>query len=163
MKDIFYGFIRDIKTLRLVWSTSGFTDYTQEVLGYFRQLGKLLGFSVRAEKKRYDLSWYRETEKIPFLHIEHIRGFLRISEEFGSSSRISLILISRPAEWRVIYRFTDPQNLKIGDQIFHVPTQSWVKVLNFKSKTGHFKVYDVVTDPLNVFVGNGILLDVKMM
>ena len=71
MKDIFYGFIRDIKTLRLVWSTSGFTDYTQEVLGYFRQLGKLLGFSVRAEKKRYDLSWYRESEKIPFLHIEH--------------------------------------------------------------------------------------------
>ncbi|MHA2245408.1 MAG: hypothetical protein ACXADY_10620 [Candidatus Hodarchaeales archaeon] len=33
---------------------------------------------------------------------EEIRGFLRISEQFGSNSRISLVMISRTADWRVI-------------------------------------------------------------
>lgn len=55
----------------------------------------------------------------------------------------------------------DPKDLKIGDEIFHVPVDSWIKVINLDIIEGNFKVYDVVTSPLNTFIGAGILFDAK--
>ena len=56
----------------------------------------------------------------------------------------------------------DPINLKVGDEIFHVPNQQWIKIGCLETEVGkRFEVYEVTTDPLNVFVGNGILLDAK--
>ncbi|PWI48459.1 hypothetical protein CEE45_06920 [Candidatus Heimdallarchaeota archaeon B3_Heim] len=55
----------------------------------------------------------------------------------------------------------NPQDLKVGDEIFHVPTHSWVHIWHLYTMSGIFEVYDIVTTPLNVFVGNGILLDKK--
>lgn len=57
----------------------------------------------------------------------------------------------------------DPINLQIGDEIFNVPMQEWIKVGSLETEVGNrYKVYDVATDPLNVFIGNGILLDVPL-
>lgn len=54
----------------------------------------------------------------------------------------------------------DPINLQIGSEIFDVPNNQWIKVWKLDTIVGkQFKTYEVVTDPLNVFVGNGILLD----
>lgn len=56
----------------------------------------------------------------------------------------------------------DPIDLKVCEEIFYVPTQKWIKIGCLETEVGKsFEVYDVKTDPLNVFVGNGILLDVK--
>jgi hypothetical protein len=56
----------------------------------------------------------------------------------------------------------DPQNLKVGEEIFHVPTQQWIMVWRLDTVVGEkFKVYEVATDPLNVFVANGILVDAE--
>jgi hypothetical protein len=57
---------------------------------------------------------------------------------------------------------TDPIDLKVGEEIFNVPNQKWIKIYRLETSVGQkFKVYDVETDTLNVFVGNGILLDIK--
>lgn len=55
----------------------------------------------------------------------------------------------------------DPKDLKVGDEIFCVKTHSWTKILKIDTILGKFKVFDIETAPLNVFVGNGFLLDIK--
>ena len=57
---------------------------------------------------------------------------------------------------------SDPQNLKVGDQIFNVITNQWISINQIELIHGHFKTYDVATDPLNTFIGNGILLDMPV-
>ncbi len=56
----------------------------------------------------------------------------------------------------------DPQNLKIGDEIFNAFNNDWIKIENLEVLYGNFEVYDIGTDPLNTFIGNGILLDMPI-
>lgn len=55
----------------------------------------------------------------------------------------------------------NPKDLKVGDFIFNPVNNSWIKITSLRDMHGHFTVFDVVTSPLNNFVGNGILLDLK--
>lgn len=57
---------------------------------------------------------------------------------------------------------SDPHYLTVGDQIFNVITNQWVTIYQIGLIQGHFKTYDVATNPLNTFVGNGILLDMPV-
>ncbi|MHA2238270.1 MAG: hypothetical protein ACXAB2_07860, partial [Candidatus Hodarchaeales archaeon] len=54
----------------------------------------------------------------------------------------------------------DPIQLKKGDLIFHIPSLSWIEIRAIRELSGIFEVYDVATQPLNVFIANGFLLDI---
>lgn len=56
----------------------------------------------------------------------------------------------------------NPQDLKVGDQIFSPTTGSWITITSLTYEIGNFKVYDVRTTPFNNFIANGILLDIKV-
>ena len=73
LEDLFYAFIRNYDTFKLSpdYSVSGAADFTHRILDYYYQLGQLLGFEATYERKRYDLSWYKEEQEGPFLHVEH--------------------------------------------------------------------------------------------
>jgi hypothetical protein len=55
----------------------------------------------------------------------------------------------------------DPKDLNIGDEVFDVMTGNWIIVSAIHTLIQRTIVYDVVTNGLNNFVADGILLDMK--
>jgi hypothetical protein len=55
----------------------------------------------------------------------------------------------------------DPINLAIGDFIFNPVKNNWIPITNLSLMMVKIKVFDVVTNGLNNFIANGILLDKK--
>jgi hypothetical protein len=91
-----------------------------------------------------------------------VSSLLTIIHDYGS---ITLTPLNQPVWMRngtYIGWLRDPIDLLLGDEIFHVPSNSWVYVNYLFEYSGSFEVYDIITDPLNVFIGNGILLDQKI-
>jgi hypothetical protein len=74
MKDLFFGFIHNYWTMGIRPRSKG-TKWTNKVLGYFANLGELLGFYTEYEWRLFDLLWFDEYEDrkegTPYLHIEH--------------------------------------------------------------------------------------------
>ncbi len=56
----------------------------------------------------------------------------------------------------------DPEDLRIGYEIFNPISGEWMIITNLGLTFGNFKVYDVTTNPLNTFIGNGFLLDAPL-
>ncbi|KKL08136.1 hypothetical protein LCGC14_2578890, partial [marine sediment metagenome] len=107
-------------------------------------------------------------ETIPVLvteiDVSKVSSILKIGHDKGS---LRITPYNQPI-WYKNETYTgwliDPINIQEGDQIFHIPSDSWVTVNKLiLIENGSHEVYDIVTDPLNVFVGNGILLDKKVM
>lgn len=55
----------------------------------------------------------------------------------------------------------DPSQLRVGEKLFMPQTKTWVTITKIETLVGNFLVYDVLTDPLNNFVANGVLVDRK--
>ncbi|MHA1614598.1 MAG: hypothetical protein ACTSYJ_07105 [Candidatus Thorarchaeota archaeon] len=74
IKDLFIGFIHNYWTMG-IRPKSKETKLTNKVLGYFANLGEILGFYTEYEWKLFDLLWFRtyqdRKDGKPYLHIEH--------------------------------------------------------------------------------------------
>jgi hypothetical protein len=56
-----------------------------------------------------------------------------------------------------------PQDLMIGWKIYNPTTNMWTVIQSLKALEGHFSVYDLRATAPDTFIGNGILLDWKVM
>ncbi len=106
MEDLFYGFVRNYYSFGIKPGTRN-TKWTNEILGYFAKLGKMLGFFTEYEWQRYDLVWFwgpsDEDDEKPMLHIEHENSQNRQSnllEKAANSRSENLILIWYPKSER---------------------------------------------------------------
>ncbi len=71
MKDFFYGFVRNYHSFRIE-PDANWTRWTNRILGFYDQLGAMLGARSEYEWNKYDLSWFRRgDDKTPWLHVEH--------------------------------------------------------------------------------------------
>ena len=70
MQDFFYGFVRNYHSFQISPESNN-TKWTNKILGFYDQLGTLLGTTVEYEWKRYDLCWFWKDQKEPWLHVEH--------------------------------------------------------------------------------------------
>ena len=69
--DLYAAIIVNYHRLELAPDHSN-TTWTRRILGYFDSLGRMLGYRVHYEKKRYDLTWWDYSKKNElFFHIEH--------------------------------------------------------------------------------------------
>ena len=69
--DLWEGFTHYYHSLELSAYDNNST-WTLRILNYFDILGKMLGFDIKIEKNRYDLSWWDHSiEGELFLHLEH--------------------------------------------------------------------------------------------
>ncbi|MBA7514855.1 hypothetical protein ES705_06890 [subsurface metagenome] len=66
--DLYSAFVSNYHTLQLTARHTN-TTWTHRVLGFFDNLGRMLGHFVLFEKDKYDLTWWYGEEKV--LHIEH--------------------------------------------------------------------------------------------
>jgi hypothetical protein len=57
----------------------------------------------------------------------------------------------------------NPQDLKIGWRIYDPTSNSWITIQSLQTLKGHFDVYDLRATEPNTFIGNGILLDKKVL
>ncbi|MFW9996004.1 MAG: hypothetical protein ACFFD4_28445 [Candidatus Odinarchaeota archaeon] len=88
--DLFYGFTTNYHSFHLKGGLSD-TTWTHRIMGYFDQLGRMLGYEVLFEHNRYDLTWrdyteyhlYKKEEPEISLHLEHENqpDFDRITSE----------------------------------------------------------------------------------
>lgn len=97
--DLFYGFIRNYVTFGIYDDITN-TKFTHRILGYFADVGRMLGMWVNYEEGRADLIWYyNRSDKVPLLHIEHENHSDRIDEVLGklkSSNAKSFLGICYP-------------------------------------------------------------------
>jgi len=73
MEDFFYGYVRNYHSFH-IQPDSNNTKWTNKILGFYDQLGTLLGAKIEYEWKRYDLCWFWKDEEDPWLHVEHENG-----------------------------------------------------------------------------------------
>jgi hypothetical protein len=57
----------------------------------------------------------------------------------------------------------NPQDLKIGWRIYDPTHNSWITIQSLKTLNGHFDVYDLRATAPDTFIGNGVLLDRKVL
>lgn len=98
--DLFYGFIRNYVTFGIYDDITN-TKFTHRILGYFADVGRMLGMWVDFEKGRSDLLWfYNKRDKKPLLHIEHENYSDRLKNVIGklkSSKAESFLGICYPS------------------------------------------------------------------
>ncbi|PWI48555.1 hypothetical protein CEE45_05795 [Candidatus Heimdallarchaeota archaeon B3_Heim] len=58
MDDLFYGIIRNYGQFGIRSDTKYNTKWTPMILGYFANLGQMLGCYVEYEWKYFDLTWF---------------------------------------------------------------------------------------------------------
>ncbi len=68
-------------------------------------------------------------------------------------------LYARNATWQGWLR--NPEELRAGWQLFNPVTDRWINVTSVEMKDGNFKVYDLSVSPVNDFIADGILADMK--
>ena len=83
MEDIFRAFIRNYGNLELSEIYYG-TNWTNRILGYFDNLGRLMGYYVYYEWNKYDLTWFENynepaNTEPPILHVESENDDTRFS------------------------------------------------------------------------------------
>ena len=83
MEDLFWGFVRNYVSFGLRPYAKR-TTRTNEILGFYSILGKMLGCYVEYEKDYFDLQWFWGLDDIydsePWLHIEHENSRGRLTE-----------------------------------------------------------------------------------
>jgi hypothetical protein len=57
----------------------------------------------------------------------------------------------------------NPQDLQVGWRIYDPADNSWITIQSLQTLNGHFDVYDLRATNPNTFIGNGILLDKKVL
>lgn len=70
MEDFFYGYVRNYHSFHIEPNSNN-TKWTNKILGFYDQLGTLLGVRTEYEWKRYDLCWFWKDNNEPWLHVEH--------------------------------------------------------------------------------------------
>ncbi len=91
-------------------------------------------------------------DEVSVLSQKDIRGFIHLSEEYGSDHRISLIMISRPTEWKIMLSSMVSQ--RISDVVQFYPysfaeTHDILKYrahLAFKSSALSEEILDMITE-----------------
>ncbi|MHA2289042.1 MAG: Cdc6/Cdc18 family protein [Promethearchaeota archaeon] len=88
-------------------------------------------------------------DEVSVLNQKDIRGFVHLSEEFGMEHRISLIMISRPTEWKVALSSMVSQ--RISDVIHFQPYtyDETRKILAYRSELA-FKSYALSDDIIDM-------------
>lgn len=106
MRDLFFGFIHNYWTLGIRYE-SKHAKWTQRILGYFANLGQMLGVVVEYEWRRYDLVWFYQIsdrkDGEPWLHVEHENSASRLSnlyEKVVTSKAPNVIAIGYPASYK---------------------------------------------------------------
>lgn len=102
MDDLFWGFIRNYVTFGLRLGAK-WTTRTNEILGFYAILGKMLGYYIEYEMKDFDLQWFWNLEDMngqdPWLHIEHENDRRRLDhliEKIEQSHSDNIIAIGYP-------------------------------------------------------------------
>jgi len=88
-------------------------------------------------------------DEVSVLQQKDIRGFIHLPEEFGSSHRISLIMISRPTEWKVALSSMVSQ--RIADVIHFDPYnyEETREILEYRAKLA-FKSHALSDDIIDM-------------
>ncbi|MHA2219529.1 MAG: hypothetical protein ACXACY_26780, partial [Candidatus Hodarchaeales archaeon] len=88
-------------------------------------------------------------DEVSVLQQKDIRGFIHLPEEFGSSHRISLIMISRPTEWKVALSSIVSQ--RIADVIHFDPYnyEETREILEYRAKLA-FKSHALSDDIIDM-------------
>ena len=88
-------------------------------------------------------------DEVSVLQQKDIRGFIHLPEEFGSSHRISLIMISRPTEWKVALSSIVSQ--RIADVIHFDPYnfEETREILDYRAKLA-FKSHALSDDIIDM-------------
>ncbi len=88
-------------------------------------------------------------DEVSVLNQKDIRGFVHLSEEFGMEHRISLIMISRPTEWKVALSSMVSQ--RISDVIHFQPYsyEETRKILAYRAELA-FKSYALSEDIIDM-------------
>ncbi len=88
-------------------------------------------------------------DEVSVLQQKDIRGFIHLPEEFGSSHRISLIMISRPTEWKVALSSMVSQ--RIADVIHFDPYnyEETREILDYRAKLA-FKSHALSDDIIDM-------------
>lgn len=126
MRDLFYGFIRNYSTFGLR-PRSKYTKWTHEILGFYAQLGKMIGCYIEYEWKRFDLVWFwsladRDAKK-PWLHVEHENNPWRLDKLLGKVKETlsnNIILIGYPdtrTDWNRFARKLGTVSVRKGRRV----------------------------------------------
>ncbi len=102
MEDLFSGFIRNYSSFGIRDDTN-WTKWTHKILGFYAQLGRMLGAYVEYEWNSLDLIWFwslKEKEAgEPWLHVEHENDPDRLKNLLGKideSEALTIIAIGYP-------------------------------------------------------------------
>ncbi len=68
-------------------------------------------------------------------------------------------LYARNGTWQGWVRH--PSDLRVGMELFQPDSQSWIPIYSPETLVRSFRVYDLVTEPHNNFIVNGVLADYK--
>ena len=102
MENLFRGFIKNYMSFG-IRDNANWTKWTHRILGYYGQLGRMLGVSVEYEWNKFDLVWFWEEEdrksKDPWLHIEHENDpdrLIKLAEKAAESYSLNVVVIGYP-------------------------------------------------------------------
>lgn len=161
MEDLFYGFVRNYHSFG-IRSKSKWAKWTNEILGFYARLGRMLGNYVEYEWKYYDLTWFWELDEDPWFHIEHENAadrLFRLMEKVKESIAYNIIIIGYPGSVKDQEEFiAELENVKreerrkeilaIMDASFYedFPISLTGYVLEFGKKTVALKAKKLLTE-----------------